>query len=137
MLYQPTSSPITTTMLGCFALVACACRVALPPAKTLETASAPSVSFRALAPKSILFLFHVMPVNSREGALCFVYQFTPVANGWELSHATGEGSRAGLRRPNDLTLSVRFPDTQPPISLDDAKKEGCGQTKQQPSIQRF
>src|ERR1035438_1478072 len=57
MFHMPMSSPIMTTMLGGFALLACACRVALPPAKILETASAPSVSFRTLAPKSILLLF--------------------------------------------------------------------------------
>src|ERR1039458_117133 len=106
MLYQPTSSPITTTMLGCFALVACACRVALPPAKTLETASAPSVSFRILAPKSILFLFHVMPVNSREGKLCCVYQFTPVANDWELSLATVDALYAQQSEPTFLVSGL-------------------------------
>src|SRR5664280_1861864 len=57
MFHMPMSSPMMTTMLGGFALVACACRVALPPAKTLETASAPRVSLRTLAPKSILLLF--------------------------------------------------------------------------------
>src|ERR1039458_9254449 len=57
MFHMPMSSPMMTTMLGGLALLACACRVALPPAKTLETASAPSVNFRTPAPKSILLLF--------------------------------------------------------------------------------
>src|ERR1039458_4281206 len=130
MLYQPMSSPIMTTMLGCFALVACACKVALPPAKTLETASAPSVSFRTLAPKSMVLLSarpqlvpagRVLPSSASSLRLrmfgnCHLRQ--------------GRASRAGLTRKNDLTLSVRSPVTQPPISLDDAKQEGCGQTKQ-------
>src|SRR5208337_1795419 len=56
MLNQPTSSPMMTRMLGGLALLACACKVALPPAKKLETASVPSASFRILAPKSIVTL---------------------------------------------------------------------------------
>src|SRR5450755_4454442 len=49
------SSPKITRMFGFFALAACAC--ALLPAKKLETASAPSASFRTPAPKSMCVLF--------------------------------------------------------------------------------
>src|SRR5271166_4707500 len=58
MLNHPTSSPMMTRMLGGFAFAACACAVVPPPAsKRLEMANAPSVSFRTLAPKSILLSF--------------------------------------------------------------------------------
>src|SRR5450755_447910 len=52
MLNQPTSSPMMTRIFG--GLVVCAALGVAPPAsKKLEMASAPSVSFRTPAPKSI------------------------------------------------------------------------------------
>src|SRR5271165_6015410 len=54
MFHMPMSSPIITTILGC--LAACAALGVAPPASMmLEMASAPSVSFRTPAPKSIVF----------------------------------------------------------------------------------
>jgi hypothetical protein len=43
-----------------------------------------------------------MPVNSREGKLCCVYQFTPVANDWELSLATVDALYAQQSEPTFL-----------------------------------
>src|SRR5271165_7687078 len=54
---MPMSSPMMTTILGCFAPAACAWAVVPPPASMkLEMASAPNVSFRTPAPKSIVYL---------------------------------------------------------------------------------
>src|SRR5271166_287420 len=57
MFHMPMSSPMMTTILGCFAPAACAWAVVPPPASMkLEMASAPNVSCRTPAPKSIVYL---------------------------------------------------------------------------------
>src|ERR1017187_8248090 len=71
MFQMPMSSPMITTMLG---LLVCAALGTAPPAsKKLEMASAPSVSFRTPAPKSMMnLLLHVLLVGLRAGGLRWV-----------------------------------------------------------------
>src|ERR1039457_309824 len=66
MFHMPMSSPMMTRMLGCLAV--CAALGAPPLAsKKLAMASAPSVSFRTPAPKSILLSFQVPVVSPARG----------------------------------------------------------------------
>src|SRR5208337_1410327 len=85
------SSPKITRIFGFFAPAACASVVPMPPTRRLETASAPSATFRTPAPKSILFPFQVILVSCRGRDLPLrIVQFATMAAVGELSVLTAD-----------------------------------------------
>src|SRR5208283_2110595 len=89
------SSPKMTRMLGFFPPAACASVVPMPPTRRLETASAPSASFRTPASKSI-----PIPLSNNHGQLSrrrFAFPHSPVHSNGGCSGTVS--SYRGLRVP--------------------------------------